>query len=65
MLVPALPAWASLDKQMEPGRAGRALRGANRPRLVEVPMVVRRPPIMQAKLNGMRNVEGANPLGKG
>jgi hypothetical protein len=28
-------------------------------------MVVRRPPMMQAKLNGMRNVEGENPLGKG
>ena len=33
--------------------------------MVEVPMVVRRPPMMQAKLNGMRNVEGENPLGKG
>lgn len=39
--------------------------GASRPRLVEVPMVVRRPPMMHEKLNGMRNVEGANPLNKG
>jgi hypothetical protein len=56
---------ASLDQQMELGSAGWALGGANRPRLVEVPMVVRRPPMMQAKLNGIRNVEGENPLGKG
>jgi hypothetical protein len=28
-------------------------------------MVVRRPPMMHEKLNGMRNVEGANPLNKG
>jgi hypothetical protein len=28
-------------------------------------MVVTRPPMMQAKLNGIRNVEGENPLGKG
>ncbi len=56
---------ASLDQQMELGTVGWVLGGANRPRLVEVPMVVRRPPMMHAKLNGIRNVEGENPLGKG